>query len=278
MKKIIAAVLFGLLVCNISFGGEISDEIKDLHKLYQEGILTEEEFIQAKSKIIGTEKQSQKNQETKKEQTKSKVIVTEKQSQKKQETKKEKSKKEQTKSKVIVIEKKSQKKQETKKTKANLLAEIIKFPAGIYEGGIDKKGRANGEGVFKFSDGSVYEGTFSKNRFHKKGKLLDHQGNVVFEGKHRYGRFTSYPDTGDFRSAKNKKSVILKLKTGITYELKKKMDARWYEAKEVNGEYQLTDEGKLLYEKDKQSGSSTSAGAAGDCGQSWGIGVDGNPL
>ncbi len=84
MKKIIAAVLFGLLVCNISFGGEISDEIKDLHKLYQEGILTEEEFIQAKSKIIGTEKQSQK----------------------KQETKKEKSKKEQTKSKVIVIEKK----------------------------------------------------------------------------------------------------------------------------------------------------------------------------
>ena len=251
MKKIIAAVLFGLLVCNISFGGEISDEIKDLHKLYQEGILTEEEFIQAKSKIIGTEKQSQKNQETKKEQTKSKVIV---------------------------IEKKSQKKQETKKTKANLLAEIIKFPAGIYEGGIDKKGRANGEGVFKFSDGSVYEGTFSKNRFHKKGKLLDHQGNVVFEGKHRYGRFTSYPDSGDFRSAKNKKSVILKLKTGITYELKKKMDARWYEAKEVNGEYQLTDEGKLLYEKDKQSGSSTSAGAAGDCGQSWGIGVDGNPL
>ena len=241
MKKIIAAVLFGLLICNISFSGEISDELKELNKLYQEGILTEEEFIQAKSRVIGTEKQSQKKQETKKEKPK-----------------KEKAKKEQT--------------------KANLLAEIIKFPAGIYEGEIDNKGRANGEGVFKFNDGSVYVGTFSKNRFHKKGKFLDSQGNVVFEGKHRYGRFISYPDTGTFSTAKKKKSVILKLNTGATYELKKKMDARWYEAKEVNGEYQLTVEGKALYTSDKASGSSSSAGNAGDCGQSWGVGLDGNPL
>ena len=157
-------------------------------------------------------------------------------------------------------------------------AKSLNFPAGIYEGEIDKKGRANGEGVFKFNDGSVYEGTFSKNRFHKKGKFLDPQGNVVFEGIHRYGRFVSYPDTGKFSTAKMKKSVILKLTTGVTIELEKKMDARWYEAKEVNGEYQLTTEGEVLYKKDKSSGSSNTAGSAGDCGQSWGVDVDGNPL
>ena len=56
------------------------------------------------------------------------------------------------------------------------------------------------------------------------------------------------------------------------------MDARWYEAKEVNGEYQLTTEGEVLYKKDKSSGSSTTAGSAGDCGQSWGVDVDGSPL
>ena len=241
MKKIIIAVLFGLLFFNISFGGDISDELKELNKLYKEGILTEEEFIQAKSRVIGTEKQSQKKQETKKEKPK-----------------KEKAKK--------------------KQTKANLLAKIIKFPAGIYEGEIDKKGRAHGEGVFKFNYGSVYEGTFSKSRFHKKGKFLDPQGNLVFEGIHRYGRFVSYPDTGKFSTAKQKKSVILKLTTGVLIELEKKMDARWYEAKEVNGEYELTVEGKALYNTDKASGKSTSAGSAGDCGQSWGVGVDGNPL
>ncbi len=157
-------------------------------------------------------------------------------------------------------------------------AESLKFPAGIYEGEIDKKGRANGEGVFKFNDGSVYGGTFSKSRFHKKGKFLDPQGNVLFEGKHRYGRLISYPDTGNFRTAKIKKSVLIKLTTGITYELEKKMDAGWYEAKEVNGEYQLTKAGKALYKKDKTSGNSNTPGSAGDCGESWGVGVDGSAL
>jgi hypothetical protein len=157
-------------------------------------------------------------------------------------------------------------------------AESLNFPAGIYEGEIDKKGRAHGEGVFKFNDGSVYEGTFSKNRFHKKGKLLDPQGNVLIEGKHRYGRYTFYPDTGNFRTAKIKKSLIIKLTTGVKLELEKKMDARWYEAEEVNGEYQLTTEGKSLYKKDKSSGNSNKEGKAGDCGQSWGVDVDGNPL
>ena len=152
-------------------------------------------------------------------------------------------------------------------------AETLNFPAGIYEGEIDKKGRANGEGVFKFNDGSVYEGTFSKNRFNKKGKFLDPQGNVIFEGKHKWGRYTFYPEKG-----KIKNTVLIRFTTGVKYKLEKKMDARWYEAEEVNGEYKLTTEGKALYQRDKSSGNSNTKGKAGDCGQSWGVDVDGNPL
>ena len=88
-------------------------------------------------------------------------------------------------------------------------AETLNFPAGIYEGEIDKKGRANGEGVFKFNDGSVYEGTFSKNRFNKKGKFLDPQGNVIFEGKHKWGRYTFYPE-----KRQNKKYCAYKIYHG----------------------------------------------------------------
>ena len=73
-------------------------------------------------------------------------------------------------------------------------AETITFPAGVYEGAVDSKGRANGQGVFKFKNGFLYEGNFSKNKIHKEGKFID------------------------------------------------------------------------------------DAGKAGDCGQSWGVGVDGNPL
>jgi len=64
MKKFLAVLFLGLLFSNVSFGGDITEELKELNKLYQEGILTEEEFSAAKSKVIGTEKQSEKKQET----------------------------------------------------------------------------------------------------------------------------------------------------------------------------------------------------------------------
>ena len=70
-KKFLAVLLLGLLVSNVSFGGDLAEELKELNKLYQEGVLTKEEFSEAKSKVIGIDKQSQKKQETKKEPKKS---------------------------------------------------------------------------------------------------------------------------------------------------------------------------------------------------------------
>ena len=64
-------------------------------------------------------------------------------------------------------------------------AESLKFGASTYEGEV-KKGKANGVGIFTFSDGSTYEGKVSKNRIHGIGIYTDSQGKV-YEGKFRYG-------------------------------------------------------------------------------------------
>ena len=75
MKKAIAAIIFGLLLSSTSFAGDLAEELKELNKLYQEGVLTKEEFTEAKSKVIGIDKQSQKKQETKKEPKKEKKLI-----------------------------------------------------------------------------------------------------------------------------------------------------------------------------------------------------------
>ena len=157
-------------------------------------------------------------------------------------------------------------------------AETITFPAGSYDGAVDSKGRANGQGIFIFKNNCVYEGNFSKNKIHKKGKFIC-DGKTIYEGKTSYGKITIYlPEGSKHYTAKERKIISLKTNTGFSTEYEKKMDARWYEAEEVNGEFQLTAKGQTDYTNDKRSGASTNAGKAGDCGQSWGVGVDGNPL
>ena len=69
MKKAVLIIILGLLWSNVSLGGDLAEELKELNKLYQEGVLTEEEFSEAKSKVIGIDKQPEKKKETNKETT-----------------------------------------------------------------------------------------------------------------------------------------------------------------------------------------------------------------
>ena len=52
-----------------------------------------------------------------------------------------------------------------------------------------KNGKAHGQGVFTFSDGTKYEGTFKRNLFHGEGTYLDKDGKF-YRGKWRYNKLT----------------------------------------------------------------------------------------
>ena len=86
-------------------------------------------------------------------------------------------------------------------------AETLKFASATYEGEV-KNGKANGVGIFTFSDGSTYEGKVKKNKIHGKGKYTDSKGKV-YEGKFRYGSFKSKIDK------KTRNVIKLKPKIGI---------------------------------------------------------------
>ena len=120
-------------------------------------------------------------------------------------------------------------------------AESLKFDASTYEGEV-KNGKANGVGIFTFSDGSTYEGKVKNNKINGKGKYIDAQGKV-YEGKFRYGSFITKIDK------KTRDVIKLKPKTGIeaNAEIKGKGAAstKWFEAeKNSSGTYELTAKGK----------------------------------
>jgi len=140
-------------------------------------------------------------------------------------------------------------------------AETITFPAGVYEGAVDSKGRANGQGVFKFKNGFLYEGNFSKNKIHKEGKFMDDAGKIIYEGKTSYGRFNIY--LTDDKSTRN--NTIAKLETGFDSKIEMKKNNKWYEAEEVNGVFELTIKGQMEFDNDQKGGSSGGSGGGG-CG------------
>jgi len=143
-------------------------------------------------------------------------------------------------------------------------AETITFPAGVYEGAVDSKGRANGQGVFTFKNGTVYEGNFSKNKIHKEGKFIDQAGKIIYEGKTSYGRFNRY--LTDDKSVRN--NTIAKLEIGFDSSTEMKKNNKWYEAEEVNGVFELTVKGQMQFDNDQKGGSSGSSGSSsgGGCG------------
>jgi hypothetical protein len=140
-------------------------------------------------------------------------------------------------------------------------AETITFPAGVYDGAVDSKGRANGQGVFKFKNGFIYEGNFSKNKIHKEGKFIDDAGKIIYEGKTSYGRFNIY--LTDDKSARN--NSIAKLETGFDSKIEMKKNNKWYEAEEVNGVFELTIKGQMEFDNDQKGGSSGGS-SGGGCG------------
>ena len=139
-------------------------------------------------------------------------------------------------------------------------AETITFPAGVYDGAVDSKGRANGQGIFKFKNNCVYEGNFSKNKIHKEGKFIC-DGKTIYEGKTRYGRFYIY--LTDDKSVRN--NSIAKLETGFDSNIEMKKNNKWYEAEEVNGVFELTIKGQMEFDNDQKGGSSGGSGSGG-CG------------
>jgi hypothetical protein len=141
-------------------------------------------------------------------------------------------------------------------------AESLKFDASTYEGEV-KKGKANGVGVFTFSDGSTYEGKVKSNKIHGKGKYTDAQGKV-YEGKFKYGSFKTKIDK------KTRDVIKLKPKTGIEAltQIKGKggLSNQWFEAeKNSSGTYELTANGKTEMASAKAS-AATGGGNAGSSG------------
>jgi len=107
-----------------------------------------------------------------------------------------------------------------------LYAETLKFSSSMYEGEV-KKGKANGNGTFTFSDGSKYEGMVKKNKIHGTGKYTDAEGNV-YQGKWKYGKIIEKIDNS------TRKVVKLNLYTGTSNHVEKRGTGsainEWFEA------------------------------------------------
>ena len=154
-----------------------------------------------------------------------------------------------------------------KKVEENV-ANSLKFNEATYVGEV-KKGKANGFGVFTFSDGSIYEGKVSKNRIKGEGKYTDTQGNV-YEGKFKNGTLRIKVDK------KTREIIRLRPKTGIQIYAEIKgtgvVSSKWFRAeKDSSGTYELTAKGKRDMENaisaaNSGGDSGGSSGSGGGCG------------
>ena len=142
-------------------------------------------------------------------------------------------------------------------------AGTLKFPAATYEGDV-KKGKANGKGIFTFSDGSTYEGKVKKNKIHGKGIYTDAAGKT-YEGTFKYGTLKIKID------GKTRSVVKIKPKTGFETFIEMKGTGNtatmWFEAeKNSSGEYVLTAKGETDMKIAAASGGSGSSGSGGATG------------
>ena len=149
-----------------------------------------------------------------------------------------------------------------KKAEENV-ANSLKFKEATYVGEI-KKGKANGFGVFTFSDGSIYEGKVSKNRIKGEGKYTDTQGNV-YEGKFKNGTLRIKVDK------KTREIIRLRPKTGIQIYAEIKgvgvVSSKWFRAeKDSSGTYELTAKGKRDMENAISAANSGGGDSGGGCG------------
>ena len=142
-------------------------------------------------------------------------------------------------------------------------AETLKFGNSTYEGEV-KEGKAHGEGIITFADGSKYEGKFKKNRIHGKGKFTDSDNNI-FEGKFRRGKFVNKIDK------KTREIIKLDLKTGVSssFEIKGKgkTSGEWFEAEKTSsGTFALTTKGARDMQNAEESDGGGDGGGGGGGG------------
>jgi len=50
----------------------------------------------------------------------------------------------------------------------------------------------NGHGVYKFKNGSLYEGDFQDNQFHGRGKLIDKMNDLTIVGEFKSNQPNGY--------------------------------------------------------------------------------------
>ena len=132
----------------------------------------------------------------------------------------------------------------------NNVASKLVFEEATYVGEI-KKGKADGFGVFTFSDGSTYEGKVKKNKIKGDGKYIDLKGKV-YQGKWRHGILKIKIDRD------TRKIIKLRAKTGVHIYTEMRgegvVNNQWFEC-ECERDFsscELTPKGKKDQERAKQ--------------------------
>ena len=151
------------------------------------------------------------------------------------------------------------------KEDSNVASKLV-FEEATYVGEI-KKGKADGFGVFTFSDGSTYEGNVKKNKIKGDGKYIDLQGKV-YQGNWRHGilKIKIERDT--------RKIIKLRAKTGVHIYTEMRgegvVNNLWFEC-ECEKDFsscELTPKGKKDEDRAKreQEGDGGNDSGGGECG------------
>ena len=151
------------------------------------------------------------------------------------------------------------------KEDSNVASKLV-FEEATYVGEI-KKGKADGFGVFTFSDGSTYEGNVKKNKIKGDGKYIDLQGKV-YQGNWRHGilKIKIERDT--------RKIIKLRAKTGVHIYTEMRgegvVNNLWFEC-ECERDFsscELTPKGKKDEDRAKreQEGDGGNDSGGGECG------------
>jgi len=154
----------------------------------------------------------------------------------------------------------------TTKKKVEEVANQLIFNEATYLGEI-KKGKANGSGVFTFSDGSTYEGKVKRNKITGNGKYIDSQQNV-YQGYFRNGilRIKVQKDI--------RKIIKLRPKTGVEIYTEMRGEGivfdQWFEC-ECETDFsgcELTPKGKRDQDRAKKEKENKGGGddSGGECG------------
>ena len=151
------------------------------------------------------------------------------------------------------------------KEDSNVASKLV-FEEATYVGEI-KKGKADGFGVFTFSDGSTYEGNVKKNKIKGDGKYIDLQGKV-YQGNWRHGILKIKIDRD------TRKIIKLRAKTGVHIYTEMRgegvVNNLWFEC-ECEKDFsscELTPKGKKDEDRAKreQEGDGGNESGGGECG------------